>query len=127
MYVKSPQRSPSFGTGLVQRIPGLGLYMMTPDRSPSYGTALVQRIKGLGCSGSDCNCGCNKGLGIFDGGLDFKTWGALEWGAVLVGIFAVGSMFSTTKRAVGSARRSVRSRAAKSRRRKQLQEELARL
>jgi hypothetical protein len=48
---------------------------------PPYGFAA-----GLGCAGGTCDCGgvCQHGLGLFDS-MDFTTWGAGEWGIVLLG------------------------------------------
>ena len=47
------------------------------------------------------------GLGLFDSA-DFTTWGVGEWGVVAFGLYAVFSIFSTTKRGVGKVRRVTR-------------------
>jgi hypothetical protein len=93
------------------------------------GTSLVQRINwtqaqenqmrrgmgcaGLGCRGLGCGGGCGNdvrgkcsgacaGLGLFDSGLDYTTWGWPEW--VIVGLsgYMVLSTLMTTKRAARS-------------------------
>lgn len=64
---------------------------------------------GLGCVGkTDCGCGCSSGLGLFDSGLDVSQWGAMEWGALALGVYVLFSVFSTTQRTVGKARRMKR-------------------
>lgn len=77
------------------------MYLVKTAAQPGVGTQLVQRVDGLGC--------CRDGLGLFDGGLDFSTWGVGEWAAVGVGAFALYSMFSTSKRGYRAAREGVKS------------------
>ncbi len=126
-YMLTVDPSPDFGTGLVQRIHGLGAYMVTPDPSPDYGTALVQRIHGLGdgCGcGEGCGCSGGCGLGLFSGGMDLNTWGMLEWGIVgLVGLGAI-SAFNTGRRGVSTVRKGIRRRKATKTRKRELQAEL---
>ena len=94
------------GTSMVQRI--------------NWTTGEEMRMSGLGCGGS-CGCSdCSKGLGIFDS-MDFTTWGIPEWGLVVLGVFAVGSMFSTTKRGVQSVRSSGRRRKSGAKKRRDLE------
>ncbi len=128
MYLLSSEKSPNYGTALVQRVRGLGLYLRSADASPNYGTALVQRVRGLGCAGCCSKCssgsGCDRaGLGMFDS-LDFSTWGPLEWIVVGLGGFAAYSMLSTTSRGVRQVRKSVRAGRAAAARKAQLRREL---
>jgi hypothetical protein len=95
------------------------------------GTSLVQRINwnqaqenqmrgmgcaGLGCRGLGCGGGCGNdvrgkcsgtcaGLGLFDSGMDFTTWGWPEWAIVGVGVYAGMSLLGDTKRGVSRAGR----------------------
>lgn len=60
-----------------------------------------------GCSGlGGCGCGgtCKGGLGLFDSGMDFTTWGWQEWGIVIVGGYVALSTVFNTQRAVGRVR-----------------------
>ena len=77
-----------------------------------------------GCSGG---CGGMSGLGIFDSGMDLSGWGVTEWLIVAVGLYGAISLFSDTRRTVGSVRKSRRSSQARARRKKKLQEELSSL
>ena len=43
---------------------------------------------------------------MFDSGLDFSGWGAAEWLMVAAGAYVLFSVFSTTKRGYGQARRT---------------------
>ena len=56
---------------------------------------------GCGCEG---NCGMT-GLGLFDSGMDFTTWGAPEWVIVAIGGYAVLSLIGDTKRGYERTRR----------------------
>ena len=58
---------------------------------------------GLGCP--DCGGTCNKGLGLFDSGLDFNGWGFGEWAVLIIGGYALVSMLFTTSRGVSAVRR----------------------
>jgi hypothetical protein len=108
-------------------------YFTNTYAPPSSGMAIQfpQPKKGMGCAGKqDCGCGCSQGmsnylpldnpvssmrltssnrvgLGLFDSA-DFTTWGVGEWGVVAFGLYAVFSIFSTTKRGVGKVRRVTR-------------------
>lgn len=95
------------------------MYLVSKASSPNYGTGLVQRVTGLGCA-----CQDKSGLGLFDSGLDLKSWGPMEWIIAAVSGFAVLSMFSTTKRGVVRAQKSLRSSRARSRRKQELRREL---
>lgn len=86
-------------------------------------------MDGMGHYHHDCGCGCggagtcgSSGLGLFDSGLDYTGWGFPEFAIVIgVGMFALYSMFSTTKRGVksgylgleGAAQRRRKRRAAR--------------
>jgi hypothetical protein len=74
----------------------------------------------------DPGMGCAQtGLGIFDSGMDLSGWGIPEWLIVAVGLYGAISLFSDTKRTVGTVRKSRRSSAARAKRKKKLQEELS--
>ena len=76
------------------------MYMMAKSIGPDApGTAMVQRSVGLGCA-----CGCNKGMGLFESGMDYTQWGLVEWGIVVVGGYMVLSTIFTTKRVAGKIR-----------------------
>lgn len=84
-----------------------------PDQMPGTGAAYQGEAYGLGCVACAGTC---EGLGLFDSGTDVSGWGALEWGAVGLGLFAAFSMFSTTRRAtraVGEGVRRTRRRVGK--------------
>jgi hypothetical protein len=62
----------------------------------------------------DCGCGCNgqgsckpqnSGLGFFDSGIDYETWGLVEWGAIAAGAYLVMSLIGDTRRGVQRVRR----------------------
>jgi len=100
---------------------------------------LGPRGRGLGCIGcvpeffSDCNqmkgtsndfrgfgglgCGCTKpgscGMGLFDAGLDFSQWGAVEWTLLAVGGYMLLSTVSTTQRGAERVRKSFKRYARK--------------
>jgi hypothetical protein len=103
------------------------MYLMGTDLAPSpaIGTALVQRVQnpGLSCAGPRELCGCN-GLALYESGLNLDQWGPMEWIVTGLGLFALWSMFSSTKRGVQRVQKGVRRRSAKARRKRELQEEL---
>lgn len=84
----------------------------------------IQGMAGLGC---DCRGGCRGGLGLFDTGLDLTGWGWAEWAAVIVGVYVVFSVFSSTKRTVGRVRSGFRQRAQRRERRSELLSERAQI
>ena len=60
-----------------------------------------------GCAGlGGCGCGgtCG-GLGLFDSGMDFTTWGWAEWATVGMGLYTLFSFVGDTKRGVTRVRR----------------------
>lgn len=59
----------------------------------------IQGMAGLGC---DCR-GC-RGLGLFDSGLNLSGWGWPEWLAVVLGVYVVVSVFTTSRRGYGRRR-----------------------
>lgn len=88
------------------------MYMMAQSTGPQApGTGLVQHATGLGCASCGGTC---KGMGLFDSGMDFSQWGAVEWLIVAVGGYMVISTVFTTGRAV----RKVRSLPGESRKRR---------
>ena len=92
------------------------MYLLGSGVSPGYGTALVQRVSGLGGCGCGGKCGgCGDGLGLFDSGMDLASWGIKEWAVAGVGIFALFSMFSTTRRGVSAVSGGVQRRRARRR------------
>lgn len=50
------------------------------------------------------------GLGMFESGLDFSQWGAVEWTLVGLGVYVVGSLISDVGRGAGRVKRAVRPR-----------------
>jgi hypothetical protein len=99
------------------------------------GTSMVEFLErtrqaaGLGCVNcptKDCGV-CGPGLGIFDSGLDLTQWGPMEFTLSALGIFALFSMFQTTRAGARRVSKSFRGRASKKRRKAELQEELRRL
>jgi hypothetical protein len=114
------------GTGMVQRIdwtqdqetqlrnaqigrgPGLGcvgLGCLGLGSVPEFAADCRQmsRYKGMGCGNQDQMPYC--GLGLFDAGMDFTTWGWPEWAVVGVGIYAGLSLMGDTRRGVQRASR----------------------
>lgn len=79
------------GTGTIQRI--------------SWTTGQEARMKGLGCGGG---CGCEKGMGLFDSGLDLSGWSWPEYAIAAFGMYALWSAWTTTKRGVRSVGEGVR-------------------
>jgi hypothetical protein len=76
------------------------------------GTSMVQRAKpgtffGMGACCDSCakGGGCSKGLGLFDSGMDFTTWGWPEWAIVGAGVYAGLSLLGDTKRGAARVRR----------------------
>ena len=117
------------------------MYLTTNVAQPAApGNALVQRINwttgqeirdtagmGCGCAGGCKGIGC-AGLGqLFSSGWDVSGWGLPEWGIVVFGAYVVFSVFSTTSRGVSKVRSGVARRRSRSKRKKELQEELRRL
>lgn len=96
-----PGGAQQFGPGdaLIQRY-GMGAY--TPTQNYFLTPAAAEGIRGMGCA---CGCGGECGMGLFDGGLDPSTWGAAEWGIVVIGAYAAYSMLFTTKAAARATRR----------------------
>lgn len=74
-----------------------------------------------GCWGDPSTLGS---LGFFDSGLDLGGWGVTEWLTAGAALFALYSMFSTTRRGVSRVRRSVKSSQARASRRRALQRQL---
>jgi hypothetical protein len=76
---------------------------------PIFGNPAPLSSRGMGACCSSCahggECDSHKGLGLFDSGMDFTTWGLPEWGIVALGGYMLFSTVFTTKRAVGAARR----------------------
>lgn len=71
------------------------------------GTSMVQRIgwdQAQESQSSGLGCACNKGMGLFDGGMDVSTWGPMEWAAVVVGGYALASTVFATGRGVRAVR-----------------------
>jgi hypothetical protein len=114
------------GTSMVQRID------WTQDQETQLRNAQIGRGSGLGCVGLGClglgsvpefaadcrqmsrykgmGCGARDqmpycGLGLFDSGMDFTTWGWPEWALVGVGVYAGLSLLGDTKRGVQRASR----------------------
>jgi hypothetical protein len=59
---------------------------------------------GMGACCQSCAHGgtCSGGMGLFESGMDFTTWGVGEWAIVGVGLYAGLSLLGDTKR--GAAR-----------------------
>ena len=68
---------------------------------------------GCGCEG---NCGMT-GLGLFEAGTDFTSWGWQEWLVVGLGGYVLTSMFFTGRRAARQIGEGVSSRVRRGRRR----------
>lgn len=88
------------GIGHEHQGPGTSLVQFTPPEHD---------VRGMGCS-----CG-NRGMGLFESGIDFSSWGWQEWFAVAIGGYVITSMFFTTKRAARQAGNAVSSRVRKTR------------
>jgi hypothetical protein len=113
------------GTALIQRIdwsranenqlmkaargvgPGLGTVGCVPEFFSDCRT--MSQNAGMGCAcGGTCG-GC--GLGLFDSGMDFTTWGWPEWAIVGTGVYAALSLLGDSKRGyqrVGRVGKAVR-------------------
>ena len=63
---------------------------------------------GMGCAGLCCGGSC--GLGLFDSGFDFSTWGVGEWAVAAGGLYLLFSVFSTTQRGTQAVGRAIRRR-----------------
>jgi hypothetical protein len=66
-----------------------------------------------GCVGMGCapcaGLGCGPtGLGLFATPFDLASWTWQEWGIAIAGVFVLFSVFSTTRRAVGTVKRKAR-------------------
>jgi len=57
-----------------------------------------------GLSGCGCGCGGKCGMGLFEAGMDFTSWGWPEWTVALIGGYALISMWQTTGRAARTIR-----------------------
>lgn len=93
-----------------------------PNPQLPQGMQIQGGMSGLGC---DCR-GC-RGLGLFDSGLNLAGWGWAEWAAVIVGMYVVFSVFSSTRRTVGRVRGGFRQRRQRRERRSELLEERAQI
>lgn len=108
MYIQSKtSQIAGPGTALVQRIDGFGMYLPSTcnDQTPGSGSAFQTENYGLGCA--DCKGKCG-GMGFFDSGIDPAGWGAMEWGAVLLGGYMLMSTVFTTRRAARVVGRKVK-------------------
>jgi hypothetical protein len=92
------------------------------------GTAMIQfnlpnmAYRGMGCCGNcapgfTCNGAGLRGLGLFDSGMDFTSWGWQEWAVVGAAGYILSSMFFTGRRAVRQVREGVGKRVRRARRR----------
>jgi len=86
----------------------MGNYRLAADYNVQGGNFAAPGLHGcagLGCtSGCKCKaglgCSCNKGMGLFDSGMDFTTWGPAEWAIAGIGVYTLFSLFGDTKRGV---------------------------
>ena len=107
-----PQFLPqTFGMGdYIVAKPGFFPQFITPSGMGDYLSAKTgvypQFLNGMGCCGCDGMNGLTMdgtglfGTGLFAGGTDLSTWGAGEWGVVVISAYMLFSTFSTTKRGV---------------------------
>ncbi len=91
-------------------------YYPYPYNSQFQGKASAQPAPRLPIAAGlgDCGCGCkghgdcgdkSGGLGFFDSGFDFGSWGWMEWGAIAAGVYFVASVIGDTKRGVARTKR----------------------
>ena len=101
----------------------MGNYRLAADYNVQGGNFAAPGLHGCaGCtSGCKCKaglgCSCNKGMGLFDSGMDFTSWTWQEWMVVGLGGYVVVSMLFTTRRAARQIGEGVRSRVKRTRRR----------
>jgi hypothetical protein len=97
------------GTSMVQFVPpvakfrGMGACGSCETRM-SLGACCADCAKGSNCSGS-CRGGL-MGMGLFEAGMDFSQWGAVEWVIVALGGYVALSTVFTTQRASRRVKRS---------------------
>ncbi len=76
--------------------------------NPTVPNPGLSGYRGMGC-GCGCGGGCGqRGLGLFDTGMDITGWGWGEWLTIALGVYVVFSVFSTSQREYGKAKRTVR-------------------
>jgi hypothetical protein len=68
--------------------------------------------------------GANRGLGLFDSGLDLAQWGFLEWGIVIFGVYAASSLIFDVKRGVSGVSKGVQKRSSRRRKIASLEQQL---
>jgi hypothetical protein len=86
---------------------------------------------GLGCGscGGACGGGCSHGLGqgLFESGLDLSQWSVGEWLVAGSVAFVAWKVLFGAARGVSSVRKTYRKAKSKTRRRRELEQEMAEL
>lgn len=84
---------------------------------------LGRRLSGYGCCTQDQST--LGRLGYFDTGFDLSGWGAVEWATAAAALYALFSVFSTTRRGYKRVRKYQAGRSARAARRASLRRQLA--
>ena len=77
-------------------------YRLAGDYNVQGGHHMAPGLRG--CAGLGCGCG-QCGMGLFDSGMDFTSWGWPEWATVGMGLYTLFSFVGDTKRGVTRVRR----------------------
>lgn len=54
----------------------------------------------------------NRGIGLFDSGLDVSIWGIAEWGLAVLGIYTAARLLGDVRSTTRKVRKSSRAKAA---------------
>ncbi len=87
--------------------PGTSMTQMIDWTRPQERELRTTGMTGMGCPGGcagSCGGTCG-GLGLFESGLDFSQWGAVEWAFVALGGYVLMSTVFTTGRAARAVAR----------------------
>jgi len=98
----------SCGRGLNNYVAGQGHEHLGPGTSLTEFVAPNYHV-GMGCA-------CNRGMGLFESGIDFTSWTWKEWFAVGIGGYVITSMLFTGRRAARQVSEGVTKRVRRSRR-----------
>lgn len=101
-------------------------YDFLAPRNSAPMPAPIIGAQGMGCAGG-CGCGghCSKGVGSLADAFDFSTWETTDYLLAAGGVYLLFSILGDFSRAKKKVSRYSRSRGAKTRRRRELQEELS--
>ncbi len=109
MYLTAGRAGASpVGMGAYQNLGGSYAWLFEPPPydflAPANSVPMPAPRLGMGCAGNAaCGCSHPSGMGLFDGGLDYTTWGLPEW--ILVGAVSFLAVTALTGHSTSSDKR----------------------